>query len=157
MNEHERIRILLPLAASGDLSPRDMRRVDQHVARCEACRQASDELAALGGALRALPTPQPPAELVAHVQRLAEARLALKHAPHNGATFLAPLVVASWIAALVTWPLVRAAFQWILTGWHVPSGGLGSTLAAYSILGFILACASALAVGRGARQIGRTK
>jgi predicted anti-sigma-YlaC factor YlaD len=134
-----------------------MRRVDQHVARCEACRQASDELAALGGALRALPTPQPPAELVAHVQRLAEARLALQHAPHNGATFLAPLDVASWIAALVTWPLVRAAFQWIVTGWHVPSGGLGSTLAVYSILGFILACASALAVGRGARQIGRTK
>jgi predicted anti-sigma-YlaC factor YlaD len=157
VNEHERIRILLPLAASGDLSPRDMRRVDQHVVRCEACRQASDELAALGGALRALPTPQPPAELVAHVQRLAEARLARQHAPRNGAAFLAPLVVASWIAALVTWPLVRAAFQWILTGWHVPSGGLGSTLAVYSILGFILACASALAVGRGARQIGRTK
>ena len=157
MNEHERIRILLPLAASGDLSPRDMRRVDQHVARCEACRQASDELAALGGALRALPTPQPPAELVAHVQRLAEARLASQHAPQNGAAFIAPLVVASWVAALVTWPLVRAAFQWIFAGWHVPSGGLGNTLAVYSTLGFILACASALAVGRGARQIGRTK
>ncbi len=78
MSEHERIRILLPLAASGDLSPRDMRRVDEHVARCAACRKASDELAALASSLRALPTPQPPAELVARVCRLGTTRLELQ-------------------------------------------------------------------------------
>jgi anti-sigma factor RsiW len=157
VSEHQRIRILLPLAASGDLSPRDMREVGEHVARCTACRQASDELAALGTALRALPTPQPPAELVARVCRLGETRLELQRAPRNGAVFLAPLVAASWVAALATWPLVRAVFQWLFGGWHVSGGGLGGTLAAYSILGFILACTSALAVGRGAREIGRTK
>ncbi len=157
MSEHERIRILLPLAASGDLSPREMRRVDEHVAWCAACRQASEELAVLGGALRALPTPQPPAELVARVCRLGETRLELQRAPRSGAAFLAPLVAASWVAALATWPLARAAFQWLFGGWHVPGEGLGGTLAAYSILGFILACASALAVGVHAREIGRSK
>ena len=134
MSEHERIRMLLPLAASGDLSHQDMKSVNEHVAQCAACRQASEELADLGGALRALPTPQPPAELVARVCRLGEKRLELQGAPRNGAAFLAPLVAASWVAALATWPLARAVVQWLFGGWHVQGGGLGGTLAAYSIL-----------------------
>lgn len=157
MSEHERIRILLPLAASGDLSPRDMKRVDEHVARCASCRRTCEELAALGGALRALPTPQPPAEIVARVCRLGETRLGLRRAPQNGTAFLASLVAASWIAALATWPLVRSEFHWLSEDWHMPGGGLGGTLAAYSILGFVLACASAIAVGMHAREIGRSK
>jgi predicted anti-sigma-YlaC factor YlaD len=157
VSEHERIRILLPLAASGDLSPRDMRRVDEHVARCAECRKANVELAALASSLRALPTPQPPAELVARVCRLGTTRLELQRTPRNGTAFLAPLVAASWVAALATWPLVRTEFHWLFGGWHVPAGGLAGTVGAYSILGFVLACASALAVGMSAREIRRSK
>ncbi len=157
MSEHEQIRTLLPLAASGDLSPRDMKRVNEHVDRCAACRRTGEELSALGGALRALPTPQPSAETVARVCRRGEARLRLRTAPRNGTAFLALLVAASWIAALATWPLVRTELRWLSEGWHVPGGGLGGTLAAYSILGLVLACASAIAVGMRAREIGRSK
>ena len=155
MSEHEQVRILLPLAASGDLSPRDMKRVDEHIARCAVCRRASEELAALGGALRVLPTPQPPAEIVARVCQLGE--MGLRRAPRNETAFIASLVAASWIAALATWPLVRSEFHWLSEGWHVPGRGLGGTLAAYSILGFVLACASAIAVGMRAREIGRSR
>jgi predicted anti-sigma-YlaC factor YlaD len=157
MNEHERVREMLPLAASGDLSPGDMKQGNEHVAKCAACSQVSEDLAALGGALRALPTPQPPDELVVRVCRLAETKLASQRAQRNSTAFLAPLVAASWVAALVTWPLVRTISWWILGAWHVPGGSLGSTLAAYSVLGMILACASALAVGMRAREFGRTK
>ncbi len=157
MSEHERIRELLPLAASGDLTPGEMRRMDEHVARCAACRRVSEELAALGGALRALPTPQPPADLVARVYQLGKTRLEPGGAPRHGTAFLAPLVAASWIAALATWPLVRTELRWLSEGWHLPGGGLGGTLAAYSILGLVLACASAIAVGMRAREIGRSK
>jgi anti-sigma factor RsiW len=157
VSEHEQIRTLLPLAASGDLSPRDMKRVDEHVARCAACRRTSEELAALGSALRALPTPQPPAEVVARVCRLGEARLGIGRAPRNGTAFLAPLVAASWVTALATWPLVRSGLQWLSEGLHVLGIGLGGSLAAYSIFGFILSCASTLAVGIHARATGRSK
>ena len=155
MNVHERVREMLPLAASGDLSPADMEQVNEHLSKCAECSQVSEDLAALGGALRALPTPQPPDELVARVCRLAETELTLRRAPHNGAAFLAPLVAASWVVALITWPLMQTVIWWMLGAWQMRGGSLGSTLAAYSVLGMILACASAFAVGMRAREFGR--
>jgi hypothetical protein len=156
MNEHENVRALLPLAASGDISPEDLRRLQEHLTCCEECRGVSDDLAALAGALRGLPTPQPREELVARVLELAGARLAQERVPADGAGVLAPLVVAGWIAALATWPLVRAAVAWLFTGWHVP-GGFATALAAYSFLGLLMACVSAVAVGRHARTARRTR
>jgi len=157
VNEHEDIRKLLPLAAAGTISPADVRRVGEHLAHCEPCRLISEEFAALGSALRGLPTPQPPAELVARVRNLAESRLADRKARSREGAILAPLVAASWIVALVTWPVAQAAGRWVLTAWYVKGGGIGTALAFYSILGFLLACAAAIAVGRHAGAIGRVR
>jgi anti-sigma factor RsiW len=156
MSEHDSIRKLLPLAASGDLAPEDLRLVRDHLMGCESCSRVSEELVAIGGALRGLPTPQPRAELVARVRDLAERRLRRKRAWSREAAILAPLVAGSWIMAAATWPLTKAASLWLLTGWQVPVGGIWSALANYSIIGFLLACVSAFAVGRRARTIGRT-
>jgi len=156
MSEHERIRELLPLAASGDISPEEMRQVREHISRCDTCAHLSEDFVALGSALRGLPTPLPRAELVTRVRELAELRLGRKRAWSRDAFVLAPLVAAAWIMALATWPLVRTAGVWVFTGWHVPGGGFGTALAFYSTLGFFLACVSAFAVGRRARMIGRT-
>lgn len=157
MSEHESIRGLLPLAASGDISPEDMRRVREHLARCETCRRASEDFVALGSALRGLPTPQPRPELVARVCDLVEFRLARRRAGSREGVALAPLVAAGWVMALATWPLLRAAAKLILTGWYVPDGGFVTALAAYSIPGFLLAWVSAFAVGRLARASGRAR
>ena len=157
MNAHESVRRLLPLSASGDISPEDLRRVHEHCANCEECRRLSEDFASMAGALRSLPTPQPRAALVARVLDLAGSRLAQERTSTDGARVLAPLVAAGWIAALATWPLVRAAVAWVLTGWHVPGGGLGTALAAYSFLGLLLACVSAVAVGRQARTVRRIR
>ncbi len=157
MNEHESIRKLLPLAVSGDLSPEEMRRVREHLDSCPTCRRVNEEFSGLGEALRDLPTPQLRAEFAAQVRDLAESALARKREESKNAIHLAPLVAASWIVALATWPLARSAVHWIFTWWYVPGGGFVSALTAYSILGFVFACVSAYAVGRRAHAIGRIK
>ncbi len=157
MNEHQDIRGLLPLAASGDIPHEDMRRVREHLANCAACRLASDDLSALGVALRGLPTPQPRREFVARVRELAESSLARRREERRAAALLAPLVAASWIFALATWPLARAAVQWMFTGWRVTGADFGAALGVYSILGLIPACVSAFAVAKRARAIGRIR
>ncbi len=157
MNGHECVRKLLPLVAAGTISPMDLRKVHEHLAQCELCRSISEDFAALGSALRGLPTPQPRVELLAHVRNLAESRLADRTAQSREAAVLAPLVAASWIVALLTWPVVQAAGRWVLAAWYVQGDGIGSALVAYSIVGFLLACTAAIAVGRRAGAIGRAR
>ena len=157
MNEHDRVRALLPLAASGDVSPEELRRVQKHLASCEACRFANEEFASIAHYMRGIPTPQPSADLVARVQNMARSRLGQESAVRNGTAVLAPLVVASWVAALATWPLLKGVAVWVLTGWRLPGGTFGTALAAYSILGLLLACVSAFAVGMHARAVWRTR
>jgi len=101
MSEHERIRELLPLAASGDISPEEIRLVREHLTRCDTCARVSEDFVALGSALRGLPTPLPRAELVIRVRELADLRLGRKRAWSGDAVVLAPLVAAGWIMALV--------------------------------------------------------
>jgi predicted anti-sigma-YlaC factor YlaD len=157
MNEHESIRKLLPLAASDDLSPEDLQRVRRHLADCAACRGASEDFAALGGALRGLPTPQPRAEVLARVREQAQAGLERRRKREHEALIPGLLVAASWIMALATWPGLRAGMRWIVAEWPAPAGGIGFALAAYTILGFFLACLSAVVVGRLARAAGRIR
>ncbi len=157
MNEHDRVRTLLPLAASGDISPEELRRVQEHLESCEACRSAGEEFASIARVLRGIPTPEPSADLVARVEDMARSRLVQESGIRNDTAVLAPLVVASWVAALATWPLLKGVAGWVFTGWHVPSGTFGTALAAYSILGFLLACVSAFAVGVHARKVRRTR
>jgi anti-sigma factor RsiW len=155
MSEHENISALLALAASGDISPEELRRVQEHLARCEACSIEAQDFALLAEGLRGIPTPQPRAELVARVRSLAEARL-LRRPSSSDSKLIALLVGASWIAALATWPVLSAGWK-VISGVSVADGGLGTALVFYSLLGFLLACVSAVAVGRHASTTGRTR
>jgi anti-sigma factor RsiW len=155
MSEHERIRALLPLAASGDTSPEELRQVREHLAQCDTCARLSEDFASLGNALRSLPTPVPNAEIVARVQQLAQLRLGRRRAWSGDAFVIGPLVAAGWIMAVATWPLLKAACEWMFTGWRVP-GNFGAVLAFYSILGFLLSCIPAYAISRHVRVSGRT-
>jgi anti-sigma factor RsiW len=157
MNDHDDIRKLLPLAVSGDLPPADVKRVREHLAACEQCRATSEDFAALGSALRSLPTPQPRAELLVRVRAAAESRLVNQKARTRDTAILAPLVVAGWILAIATWPIVSSLGKWLLAGVHVPGGGWGIALATYSIFGFLLSFVAAIAVGRRASAMGRIR
>jgi predicted anti-sigma-YlaC factor YlaD len=157
MSQHDEIRSLLPLEAAGDLEAGESRRVREHVAECEECRRARADFAELGAVLCSLPTPQPSAEILARVQASAKSRLVSKQTRGEGFAVLAPLVAASWIAAWITWPWVKAAGTWMLAGYHLPSGDVRTVLAVHAIIGFVLACAAAMAVGRQASAIRRNQ
>ena len=157
MSEHEEIKRLLPLASTGEIAPGDLRKVQEHLVHCESCRLLEGDYSALGNALHRLPTPQPGAELLARVRSLAAARLAQKQRRNRDAALLAPLVAASWIVAWASWPAVRAAASWLLTGWHLPSGSFSMALTVYSTLGFLPACVAAIAIGLHARASGRAQ
>jgi len=157
MNEQEDIRKLLPLAVSGDLPSADVKRVREHLVACAQCRAIREDFAALGQVLRSLPTPQPRAELLAQVRAAAESRLVNQETRTRDTAILAPLVVAGWILAIATWPVASSLGKWALAGVHVPGGGWGVVLATYSILGFLLSCVAAIAVGRRASAIGRIR
>ena len=109
MSEHERIRELLPLAASGDISPEEMRRVREHLSRCETCRRERRLRRARRRASRPADTAAARRNSWHGCCELAELRLERKRALAQGAAVLAPLVAAGWIMALATWPLVRTA------------------------------------------------
>jgi predicted anti-sigma-YlaC factor YlaD len=157
MSEHDKIRRTLALAASGDVSPEELRRLQAHLRRCDSCRHESEDLDLLAEALRQIPTPQPRQELILRVRELAESRLAVRREPAGDARVLAALVVVSWVVALATWPVVRLSVTWAMGWMFVPEGGIRTALAAYSALGFLMAFVSAVAVGRRARVTGRTR
>ena len=155
MTEHDRIIEQLALSGAGDIPPGEIRRLQQHLATCEQCRRANEDYAFLADTLRSLPTPQPSAELLARVRAMAAARLAQNQESSREAALLAPLVVASWAVALATWPWLRAAGTCVFTGWHLPGGSVSTALAAYSIVGILMAGVAAIAVIRRAAAIGR--
>ncbi len=157
MNEHDHVIRLLPLVAAGDVTPDEIRLVQEHLSHCAQCRRAHEDYAFLGHTLRGLPVPQPSVELVQQVRIMAAPLLAKSRPANREAAVLAPLIAASWILALATWPWIRAAGSWMLTGWHVPGGNFTTALVVYSILGFVMASVAAIAVGRQAGALGRMR
>ena len=64
MSDHESVRELLALSAAGLLDPGEERLVRDHARQCAACAAELDAYATLSAGLSALPSPQPPADLV---------------------------------------------------------------------------------------------
>jgi Putative zinc-finger len=117
MNEHDKIRELLALAAAGALTSAEEKQVAEHVRSCVACSNELDAWRPIATELRRLPTPQPASWLVQATLARAQAKLA-EQAEHD------------WNRRVMT---VVLAFAWLLTiaSWlvfHVVSGRFGSLL-----------------------------
>lgn len=69
----DEIRPLLSAYIDGEASPEETARVQRHLATCDDCRQVLAEYRAIGGGLRAMPLPVPPAGLRRDVWRAIEA------------------------------------------------------------------------------------
>ena len=117
MNEHDKIRELLALAAAGALTSVKEKQVAEHVRSCIAC---SNELAAwrpIASGLRRLPTPQPSPWLAQVTLARAEAKLT-EQAEHDWNRRAMIVVVAfAWLLTIASWPV-----------FHFVSGRLGSLL-----------------------------
>lgn len=115
-NEHSAVRELLALAAAGVLDAAEQRRVDGHLARCEACRLEYRGLGRITKALQEQPMPQLPAGLLLATRRMLEARAQHQRERRRNHISLGVLAVLGWTTMLLNWPLLRWA-EAPLTSW----------------------------------------
>jgi len=108
-NEHEKIRSLLSLAASGALDSAEEMSVESHLRNCTECAAEFEHWQALAGGLRRLPTPQlSPVVLQRTVALVREAQVARDE--HRATLrILTPLLALSWFSTIVSWPLFKFA------------------------------------------------
>jgi anti-sigma factor RsiW len=117
MNDHNKIRELLTLAAAGALTPEEEKRVAEHLRSCIACSNEFEAWRSIATDLCRLPSPQPSSRLVQDT--LAQAQLKLAHrAEHDFNRRVMIFVVAfAWLLMVASWPL-----------FHFASNGFGSLL-----------------------------
>jgi predicted anti-sigma-YlaC factor YlaD len=150
MNEHDKIRELLALAAAGALTAAEEKRVAEHVQSCITCLNELDAWQPIVTGLRQLPTPQPSSRLAEATLARVEAKLA-EQAEHDWTRRVIILVVAlAWLMTIVSWVAL-----------HFVSGRFGSSLgpqfawisfAAFTALAWV--AGGVAAVMLGARQRG---
>jgi len=108
-NEHEKIRSLLSLAASGALDSTEEASVASHVRNCPECAAELEHWQALASGLRRLPTPQlSPFVLQRTVALVREAQIA-RDERRATLKVLIPLLALSWFSTILSWPLFKLA------------------------------------------------
>jgi anti-sigma factor RsiW len=103
MTAHETTGPLLALSASGLLDPEGERRVREHIRECPECAARLASLSALAARLSAMPSPKPPAELIARTQARVAAELARRHDRVSGVVLALGGCVCGWLVSLATW------------------------------------------------------
>jgi anti-sigma factor RsiW len=107
MSEHDEVRELLALAASGALESKEEERVARHIRSCALCSEELEDWRLIASGLRRLPTPQPPRGLVERARARAEVRLAEEAERRWNRTVLIFVTVFAWVITLLSWPLFR--------------------------------------------------
>ena len=156
MNEHDKIRELLALAAADALTSAEEKQVAEHVRSCIACSNELEAWRQTASELRRLPTPQPSSWLVQATLARAEAKLT-EQAEHDWNHRVLILVVAfAWLTTIASWPI-----------FHFLSGRFGSLLgpqftgtwinfAAFTALGWLTGGVAAVMLAirqRGERRL----
>ncbi len=161
MNEHEKIRELLALAAADVLTSAEEKQVAEHVRSCIAC---SNELGAwrpITSELRRLPTPQPSSWMVQATLARAEAKLT-EQAEHDwNRRVMIALVTFAWLLTIASWPVfhfVRGRFGTLLEPQfsHTQFSYTWICFAAFTALGWLAGGMAALMLAvrqRGERRL----
>lgn len=114
MNEHDKVRELLPLAAAGALDAGEEARLAAHIRLCPDCAAGLERWQHLGAGLRRIPTPQAPAALVSRTISLAQTRLARESERKSERRIVTLILVFSWMFVAISWPLA----QLLAHGWQ---------------------------------------
>jgi len=109
MKSHSEIRELLPLAAAGDLEPREARLIEAHTAQCEECRREMQVLSLYLCTLGGIAAPSPPPGLIGRTRARLQDAPSFEADDAVEAWLLGLLAFFSWIAALGFWWIVRIA------------------------------------------------
>jgi anti-sigma factor RsiW len=108
-NEHEKIRSLLSLAASGVLDSAEESSVENHVRNCQECAAQLEHWQALARGLRHLPTPQLSPTVLQRTVALAHQAKAAANERRATLRVLMPLIAMSWLLTVFSWPLFKIA------------------------------------------------
>jgi anti-sigma factor RsiW len=107
VNEHNKIREMLALAAADALQANESELVLQHVQTCPQCLAEMEQWQHLSRGLRQLPTPQPSPDLVQRACARAEARVIDEREHAWNRRVMISLVLFAWALTLTSWPIVR--------------------------------------------------
>jgi anti-sigma factor RsiW len=107
MSEHAAIRELLSLAAAGVLEPDEQRRVQQHVAVCDACRRELEVWQGYSRELVRLPAAVAPKYLAERTRARILAQRAAAAERRWDDIVLAVLILLGWTVSLVAWVVFR--------------------------------------------------
>lgn len=114
MNDHDKIRELLPLAAAGVLNAAEEAELLAHLRLCPHCAGNLSRFDELGGDLRRIPTPQISEGVVERTIVAAQARLSQESDRRTERRMVALVVVCSWMFVAISWPLA----QLLAHGWQ---------------------------------------
>ena len=161
MNEHDKIRELLALAAAGALTSAEEKQVAEHVRSCIACSNELEAWRPIASELRRLPTPQPSSWLVQATLARAEAKF-MEQAEHDWNHRLMIIVVAfAWLLTIASWPVfhfVSGRFPSLLEPQfgHTLFSQTWISFAAFTALGWIAGGVAAVMLAirqRGERRL----
>jgi anti-sigma factor RsiW len=114
MNEHDKVRELLPLAAAGALDACEEARLAAHILICRDCAAGLERWQQLGAGLRRIPTPQAPSALVSRTILAAQTHLAQESDRKSERRIVTLVLVFSWMFVAISWPLA----QLLAHGWQ---------------------------------------
>jgi anti-sigma factor RsiW len=152
MMDHNKIRQMLPLAASDCLSDTELSELHQHLRECDACAVELEQWRGIGSGLRALPTPQAPVRLVERTQKLLRQELALRTGHRSQNWLLAAGLIVTWVLTLAAWPLVRLASGEFLNWSNLGFDRTWFGIAAYVGLGWLTAGVAAVLLATQQRR-----
>jgi roadblock/LC7 domain-containing protein len=128
MNDHEKLRELLGIAAAGALTRDEQESVDRHVSECAGCagEWSAHRLLAVG--LRSLPIPQPSSELVSRTLAQVSLRMEMQADQRWGQWVMIFLMLFGWLLAVASWLVIRFLsgnyLVWLAPGFARPWLGL---------------------------------
>lgn len=155
MNQCDKIREMLSLAAAGVLDPGEEQQVAQHLRTCEGCAAELETWERLGRGLRRLPTPQPPAYAIERARTAMQIHLAEIDERRSNRNLMIVLVAFAWLLTVMSWPLARLLTDG-MQAWFTPRfADTWYTFAGITVLGWVAGGAAAIALAWHRRQEGR--
>ncbi len=148
MNDHEKIRELLPLAAAGALEESEQGQVEVHMAGCAVCAAELEQWRLCGVLLKHLPTPQPSPLLVERARARAVARLAEESERRSTQIGMVFAVLVAWTLTLGGWVVVRVFAGGIAAAAELFVGNGWLWVAGYTAVAWFAAAVASAVLGR---------
>jgi hypothetical protein len=156
MNEHDKVRELLALAAAGALTAAEEKQVAEHVRSCVSCSNELDAWGRIATELRRLPTPQPSSWLLQATLARAEAKIADEAEHVCNRHVIIFVVTLAWLLTIASWPVFDFVSPYFGSLLGPQFGHAWTVFAAFTALGWLAGGVAAVMLAirqRGERRL----